>query len=886
MIVISNPIIESFINCPYKAYQKQNGQIGSISEYENLYNRLKQTQLTSLQEQLSLKNKLAFNFTLFSKKEGIGLSIKFENDNICLTLDGIELIGKKTFVPILVTPFEKVTSANKLFIALQAAFIQTNFGIQAEHAKVVYGQNLKETKFKLASLSKVVKKQINDINKCLSNTNAPNFYKNAHCQTCEFENKCLEKLKERDDLSLLTGLKPTEIANRNNRGIFSVKQLSYLFRPKKNPNRKRRFIPELKALAIREKKTLILELPTLKEVKTEIFLDFEGIPDRNFNYLIGLIVRTGDNEKEYLFWANTKEDETGIFIQLIEIIKTLNNFIIYHYGSYETQVLKYIAKILPSKYQENIKLIIDNCYNLLNIFSQNFYPPTYSNSLKEIARFLKFEWTEQNASGLQSLIWRYDWERTKEDYLKKKLTTYNLEDCKALLKIKDWIIVHIENIDFSFEKADNYKKEFASRWGKVDFLVEGFEKINSSAYFNYQREKILIKTYPKLKAKSKKKFDLNLSLSHNKILTNESPKNCKNCNSEIFYKHSKESKKIVDLKITSNGIKRHVILYENCRYRCAKCKKIIHPSIKGKFGITLHDWIINQIIHYRNSYNQVSEQLFEYFGISISATKVLNTKSDYAASYQITFNEILDLIKNSNVLHIDETVFHIRKVSCYIWVFTSINTVYYLFKPTREAEFLKELLKEFKGVLISDFYAGYDGVNCPKQRCLIHLIRDFNDDFVKNQLNVEFKSIVIKISNLLSEIMETINRHGLKKRFLRKHKTTVDKFFKELEKCDFESELCFKWKKRLISSRSELFTFLDYDGIPWNNNNAEAAIKAIAVYRRENDGIPTQKGIQDYLTLLSIEQTCKYRGLSFFEFLRSGEKSIEKFNDIKRKKRK
>ena len=36
---------------------------------------------------------------------------------------------------------------------------------------------------------------------------------------------CAEKLKERDDLSLLGNLKPKEIEQKNNRGIFSVKQL-------------------------------------------------------------------------------------------------------------------------------------------------------------------------------------------------------------------------------------------------------------------------------------------------------------------------------------------------------------------------------------------------------------------------------------------------------------------------------------------------------------------------------------------------------------------------------------------------------------------------------------------------------------------------------------
>jgi hypothetical protein len=40
-------------------------------------------------------------------------------------------------------------------------------------------------------------------------------------------------------------------------------------------------VPELKALAIRDNKTFIQQMPNLNEVETEVFLDFEGIPDRN-----------------------------------------------------------------------------------------------------------------------------------------------------------------------------------------------------------------------------------------------------------------------------------------------------------------------------------------------------------------------------------------------------------------------------------------------------------------------------------------------------------------------------------------------------------------------------------------------------------------------------
>jgi hypothetical protein len=115
----------------------------------------------------------------------------------------------------------------------------------------------------------------------------------------------------------------------------------------------------------------------------------------------------------------------------------------------------------------------------------------------------------------------------------------------------------------------------------------------------------------------------------------------------------------------------------------------------------------------------------------------------------------------------NRTTFHIRKeYSCYIWVFTNIDSVFYLFKSTREFDFLLNLLVDFKGVLISDFYTGYNSINCPKQKCLIHLMRDLNDDLVKHQLDNDFKIIVVNFSKLLNEIVLTINKYGLKKRKL------------------------------------------------------------------------------------------------------------------------
>jgi len=83
-----------------------------------------------------------------------------------------------------------------------------------------------------------------------------------------------------------------------------------------------------------------------------------------------------------------------------------------------------------------------------------------------------------------------------------------------------------------------------------------------------------------------------------------------------------------------------------------------------------------------------------------------------------------------------------------------------------------------------------------------------------------------------------------------------------------------KCKERFEKNRDRLFTFLKYDGVPWNNNNAEHAIKAFARLRDVIAGSSTEKGIDEYLTLLSICQTCRYSGMDFLDFLKSGETSL------------
>ena len=128
------------------------------------------------------------------------------------------------------------------------------------------------------------------------------------------------------------------------------------------------------------------------------------------------------------------------------------------------------------------------------------------------------------------------------------------------------------------------------------------------------------------------------------------------------------------------------------------------------------------------------------------------------------------------MIHIDETHANLQKGKGYVWVLTNLEEVVYLYKPSREGEFLARALGDFKGVLVSDFFSAYDSLPCEQQKCLVHLIRDLNHDLLGNPFDEEFKSLVGDFGQLLRLIMSTIDRYGLKKRHLKKHLTDVDRF--------------------------------------------------------------------------------------------------------------
>lgn len=248
------------------------------------------------------------------------------------------------FVPIKFIKNNKLSSSDKLIAGFEALTLSRITGSKVSISKIIHGD--KRTTFKVQenTLSRVVNKTIGLVANLLSASSPPDLILNRHCYECCFQSNCRKRAIEKDDLSLLANLSAKERAQLNGKGIFTVHQLSYTFRPRKRPKRlagkPEKYHHALKALAIREKKIYIIGSPRLKIDGTPVFIDVEGLPDRDFYYLIGILSGSPENQVQHSFWADDVPDEMRIWTDFLNILSRIEAPVLVHYGSFETTFLK------------------------------------------------------------------------------------------------------------------------------------------------------------------------------------------------------------------------------------------------------------------------------------------------------------------------------------------------------------------------------------------------------------------------------------------------------------------------------------------------------------------------------------------------------------------
>ena len=451
------------------------------------------------------------------------------------------------------------------------------------------------------------------------------------------------------------------------------------------------------------------------------------------------------------------------------------------------------------------------------------------------------------------------------------------------------------NQDVAF--ADR-KQKLSTETGKE--IHDDLEFILKSSHADYDRKKIAFRERKNDKIhkrqrggqKGHKGFVRIAPLKVNKTIEVPTIKDCKKCGQELYQNKQKPiNVTVIDLNFTKSGYKKVIYRYKSFKSYCKSCKHYFVPDFfyigAGSYiyGHGFKSWIVYQRISLRLSYRLIAQNSIEMFAEPIGLQSVNKFLNYFADQYGDSEKMILEKILVNPFIHVDETPINIQGINQYAWTFTDGKHVVFKLTETREADIVHKILCEYNGVLVSDFYGGYDSVACKQQKCWVHLLRDINDDLWKSPFDKQYEDFVLEVKKLILPIFEAVDKYGLKKRHLRKFKKEVERFYKNnINDRSYYSELAIKYQKRFERYKENLFTFLEHDSIPWHNNTAERALRHIAVQRKIS-GSFFESGAISYLTLLGIMQTCRFQEKSFLKFLVSGEKDVDAFKSPKIRKR-
>lgn len=909
--IITTDLVVAYAHCPRKAYLLLvNSSPGTPHEYTQILEKQRQVSQANYLNKLAQSTLDVQPYTthdLASKRayltDAILSSTTFEAACTLLTkVASHSALGHYSYEPTIFIGTHKISHEQKLALFF-TAYVLEQLQKKAPTVGHIIDVTGKAHKVTLTEGTQTLQPILEPLQEWLTDDalTEPPVILNKHCSLCQFRDACRAKAEQENNLSLLANVTPKIIRRYEKKGIFTVKQLSYTFKPRKRKKRTKNPPPlvhklELQALAIREQKIYLQELPNLPRQPVELFLDIEGIPDQDTYYLIGLLVCEQGTSSYHSFWADTIEDEAKIWQQFLEKVNAYPEAPIYHYGSYEVNTLQKLAR----RYDTDIKPFASRLANVNSFIYGKVYFPVYSNGLKEIGKFIGASWSSSDASGVQSLVWRYYWRETKETKFQALLLTYNREDCQALKSFRDYFLRIAEASEPSNEIIDIDKHQAKttpiqteiSRQFKLIFKLARFEYDKTKISFNQNQESSdneQIRKRQQNARKAQHKKDLERKRRAKRKIQVPDEKFCPKCD-QIPLRRTKivSRRYIIDLILMRNGIRKAVTEYWGFQGYCSKCyRNHIPPEIK-KYGIKqayghgFGAWIVYQRVELRLSYDNIVNSLREQFNESIRASLCIDMINRFAINYAETIDLILHRLLQSPFIHADETRANIRGINWYVWCFTDGKNTIYQLHQSREGQIAQVFFAKYDGVVISDFYPGYDSIECEQQKCWVHLIRDLNNDLKENPFDREFECFVLSIRNLIIPIMEEVRRFGLKKHYLKEFEKNVEEFYKNnIENKAFKSDIAQTYIKRFIRYRQSLFTFLRKDGIPWHNNTAESAVKHFAK-QRDTSGPMYESVTHNYLTLLSIQQTCHNNGKSFMQFLFSEETDVYAFKRYKR----
>lgn len=269
------------------------------------------------------------------------------------------------------------------------------------------------------------------------------------------------------------------------------------------------------------------------------------------------------------------------------------------------------------------------------------------------------------------------------------------------------------------------------------------------------------------------------------------------------------------------------------------------------------------------------EEIYKRHGIYLSKKTMCDWVGKVVLALEPLYKRLHQILLEGDYLHADETTIKVQDLdkTGYLWgLHAPPNLVWFHYSSSRGGAVAKEIFKDFKGAVLTDAYAGYNGVYVPEAvtrlACWAHIRRRFIE---ARKLSPSHCNTIVQ---LIAKLYEIENEKDPERRFEQRQKKApqiIDKIFsflKELSQAllprhPLQEDIQYALKQEIEARRYTTNIKFQID-----NNPLERLIRPIAVGRKNYLFAGSENGAHWAAVLYTLMNSCTLNKINPFEYFK------------------
>jgi transposase len=275
------------------------------------------------------------------------------------------------------------------------------------------------------------------------------------------------------------------------------------------------------------------------------------------------------------------------------------------------------------------------------------------------------------------------------------------------------------------------------------------------------------------------------------------------------------------------------------------------------------------------SYRKICDFLHTYCHLKVCPAAFIRAEQRLAALARPTYELLVEALRQSHVVHADETGWRVGRLAAWLWVFSSKQATVYVIRTGKGARGHRVphdiLGPDFDGYLVVDGLKTYDVLEVAKGRCNGHLLRRCHK--LRGTVPIKEQQRIDAVSNLLKQALALASRreHVEPDDFAKSVQDIEDRLDAWLDanlagKCSADLD---RLDTHIRAHRGEWLAFLYDREVPPTNNHAEQMLRPAVITRKVGGCNKNLLGALVHSVLSSIMVSCHRQGKRFLDLAKT-----------------